>query len=124
MKNTIMIKKNYEFKNLFSKGKFYYGEFIYMYIKKTNSSYNKFGIAISKKQGKAVKRNRLKRLIREMNLSDRIEVIDGGYNTDEYFDKCASMANEKEGGARCSECFRLRLDKTARYAKENNFDIK
>lgn len=65
----------------------------------------------------------VKRLIKEMNLSDRIEVIDGGYNTDEYFDKCASMANEKEGGARCSECFRLRLDKTARYAKENNFDM-
>ena len=65
MKNTIMIKKNYEFKNLFSKGKFYYGEFVHMYIKKTNSSYNKFGIAISKKQGKAVKRNRIKRLIRE-----------------------------------------------------------
>ena len=65
MKNTIMIKKNYEFKNLFSKGKFYYGEFVHMYIKKMNSSYNKFGIAISKKQGKAVKRNRIKRLIRE-----------------------------------------------------------
>ena len=68
MKNTIIIKKNYEFKNLFSKGKFYYGEFIHMYIKKTNSSYNKFGIAISKKQGKAVKRNRIKRLIREKGI--------------------------------------------------------
>jgi len=76
MKNTIIIKKNYEFKNLFSKGKFYYGEFIHMYIKKTNSSYNKFGIAVSKKQGKAVKRNRIKRLIREnyKNFESKIEM--------------------------------------------------
>ena len=75
MKNTIMIKKNYEFKNLFSKGKFYYGEFVHMYIKKTTSPYNKFGIAISKKQGKAVKRNRIKRLIREnyKNFESKME---------------------------------------------------
>lgn len=75
MKNTIMIKKNYEFKNLFSKGKFYYGECIHMYIKKTDSLYNKFGIAISGKQGKAVKRNRVKRLIREnyKNFESKIE---------------------------------------------------
>jgi len=65
MKNTIMIKKNYEFKNFFSKGKFFYGECIQMYIHKKNSQLNKLGIAISKKQGKAVERNRLKRLIRE-----------------------------------------------------------
>jgi ribonuclease P protein component len=75
MKNTVMIKKNYEFKTLFSKGKFYYGDFIHFYIKKTNSNYNKFGIAVSKKQGKAVKRNRIKRLIREnyKNFEGRIE---------------------------------------------------
>ena len=46
-----------------------------MYIKKTNSNYNKLGIAISRKQGKAVKRNRIKRLIREnyKNFENRIE---------------------------------------------------
>lgn len=74
MKNTIIIKKNYEFKTLFSKGKFFYGEYIHMYIRKSNSDNNKFGIAISKKQGKAVKRNRIKRLIREnyKNFENRI----------------------------------------------------
>ena len=79
MKNTIMIKKNYEFKNLFSTGKFYYGEFIHIYIKESKKNINKLGIAISRKQGKAVKRNRIKRLIREnyKNLENRIKK---GYN--------------------------------------------
>ena len=79
MKNTIMIKKNYEFKYLFSKGKFYYGEFIHIYIKENNKPFNKLGIAISKKQGKAVKRNRIKRLIRE-NYKNLEKEIKKGYS--------------------------------------------
>lgn len=79
MKNTIMIKKKYEFKNLFSKGKFYYGEFIHMYIRPNNKAYNKLGIAVSKKQGKAVIRNHIKRLVRE-NYKNFESNLNCGYN--------------------------------------------
>ena len=65
MKNTIMLKKNYEFKNVLSKGKYFSGECIEAFILKNNCANNFLGIAISSKSAKAVKRNRIKRYIRE-----------------------------------------------------------
>ena len=52
------------------------GEFIHFYIKETDKSYNKLGIAVSKKEGKAVERNRIKRIIREnyKNFEDKIKL--------------------------------------------------
>lgn len=79
MKKTIMLKKKYEFKILFSKGKIAYGSNLTMYILKNKLTVNKLGIAVSKKSGKAVDRNRIKRLIKEnyRTFEDRIEC---GYN--------------------------------------------
>lgn len=65
MKKTRMLKKNYEFKNVLSKGKYYSGKYIEVVIKKNDKFYNMLGIAIGVKIAKAVKRNLIKRLIRE-----------------------------------------------------------
>ena len=65
MKNTEMLKKNYEFKFVLTRGKYYSGKYIYAFCFKNHSSKNKIGIAVGTKTGKAVKRNYLKRIIRE-----------------------------------------------------------
>jgi len=66
MKKTEMLKKNYEFRNVLSKGKYYSGKYVEAFIKKNNGdNYNYLGIAIGVKIAKAVGRNHIKRLIRE-----------------------------------------------------------
>lgn len=65
MKNTRIIKKKYEFKRLYVKGEGFFGRNISIYILENNKKENKFAVAVSKKNGKAVQRNRIKRLVRE-----------------------------------------------------------
>ena len=79
MRKIDTLKKNYEFKNVLDKAKFYRGKYITIYITKNKKEKNLIGIAISKKLGKAVKRNRLKRIIRESYRLQKNE-IKQGYN--------------------------------------------
>lgn len=65
MKKIDTLKKNYEFRYVLSKGQFYHGKYMTIYIKKNKQEKNFIGIAVNTKFGKAVKRNRAKRLIRE-----------------------------------------------------------
>lgn len=65
MKSTLSLKKNNEFQRVLQKGKWYSGDLISIYILKNSKSTNFLGIAVGKKAGKAVKRNRIKRIIRE-----------------------------------------------------------
>lgn len=75
MKNTETLKKNYEFKNVLTKGKSYFGKYINLYILKENSTKNRIGIAVGKKVGKAVKRNQVKRWIRESYIALENNII-------------------------------------------------
>ena len=66
MKKTKMLKKNYEFRKVLSKGKYYSGKNIEAYVLENNKKdCNFLGLAISVKTAKAIKRNHIKRLIRE-----------------------------------------------------------
>ena len=64
MKKIKTLKMNYEFKNVFNKGKYYIGKQVILYDLKKKYDYNRLGIAISSKLCKAVKRNKIKRKIR------------------------------------------------------------
>lgn len=78
MKKTEMLKKNYEYRRVLSKGKYYSGQFIEAFIKKNNQKQKNFlGIAIGVKVAKATKRNHIKRLIRE-NYKNYEENITSG----------------------------------------------
>lgn len=65
MKKTEMLKKNYEFKKVLTKGKFLSKEKIGIVVLKNNKNINFLGIAVSTKNGKSFLRNKAKRLIRE-----------------------------------------------------------
>ena len=73
-----MLKKNYEFKQVLTKGKIYSGKIIRVAILKKNINIKFLGIAINKKIGKAVKRNRIKRLLRE-NYKNIEHKLKNGY---------------------------------------------
>lgn len=62
------------------------------------------------------------RLINEMNLSNSVKYIIADYDNSEFEKTINGLENEVEGGKRCFKCYRLRLEQTCKYAKENNFD--
>ncbi len=51
-----------------------------------------------------------------------VEVIEEGYKSEDFLSKVKGLENEKEGGARCPVCFKIRLARTAQVAKEMGFD--
>ena len=52
-----------------------------------------------------------------------VPVIEDGYQPEEFYLKVKGLEKEKEGGARCAVCFKLRLAQTAHKAKELGFDL-
>lgn len=54
--------------------------------------------------------------------ADKVKVVVCDYEKEEYLKAICGLENQPEGGLRCNECFKLRFDKCAEYAKNNGFD--
>ena len=65
MKYTESLKKNYEFRVVYKKGKSFANKYLVLYKYKTNNEVIKLGISVSKKVGNSVVRSRVTRLIKE-----------------------------------------------------------
>ena len=52
----------------------------------------------------------------------KCELIIEEYNQEEFFSSVIGFENEPERGKRCDICFKLRLEKTAKKAKELNIN--
>lgn len=62
------------------------------------------------------------RYVKESGLN--LTVVDGSYKDfDMFYEAYNGYESCSEGQERCEICFKLRLDKTAQYAKENGYDI-
>lgn len=52
----------------------------------------------------------------------RIPVVEEEYDVKKWFENISGLESEPEGGKRCVECFRMRLERAGKYAKENDFE--
>jgi len=58
------------------------------------------------------------KIIKEYNLN----ILDCDYDNQLFHNMSKGLENEPEKGIRCHKCYRLRLDYTAKKAKESNFE--
>ena len=62
------------------------------------------------------------RLIEEMDCVHPVSFVEGQYDTDRFYALAKGLEQEPEGGERCFRCYRLRLEQSAKLAKEGGFD--
>lgn len=81
-----------------------------------------FNPNISLKEEYEYRLNEEKRLISLMDFVNPVRIIEGEYRPKIFYDAVKGLEDEPEGGKRCVECFKLRLEASAQKAKELGAD--
>ena len=77
MKHTVSLKLNHEFRRLYSKGRTAASPYMAIYCRKTRLPYSRLGLTTGVKLGKAVRRNRVRRRLREIYRTNEWRLAPG-----------------------------------------------
>lgn len=77
MKHTVALKQNHEFRRLYSKGRNAASPYFAVYCRRTGRPYSRLGLTTGVKLGNAVKRNRVRRRMRELYRTNESKLRPG-----------------------------------------------
>lgn len=77
MQMTESLKKNHEFRRLYSRGKSAVSPYFAVYTRTNRLGVNRLGVTVGTKVGKAVQRNRVRRRIREIYRLNEHRLVKG-----------------------------------------------
>lgn len=61
-------------------------------------------------------------LIQDMKFRYPVSFLAGSYDRDRFYSIAKGLEHAKEGGERCFKCYEIRLEETAKIAKEIEYD--
>ncbi len=94
-------------------------EYLSEYFKITVFYYNP---NIAPKEEYALRVAEIQKFCKEFQAKNPITLLEGNYEPERFYKEVKGLEQEKEGGARCAVCFRLRLAEAADLAKKLNAD--
>lgn len=68
------------------------------------------------------RRDELKRFIACFPTQYPVQFLEGKHDTEQFYQAVKGLEKEPERGKRCSVCYRMRLEETAKIAKEKKMD--
>lgn len=94
-------------------------EYLSQYFKITVFYYNP---NISPKEEYIKRVEEQKRLISQLPVKNPVDFIEGDYEPQDFYDIAKGLEQVPEGGERCFNCYKLRLEKTSKLAYDLNMD--
>jgi len=64
----------------------------------------------------------IKKLLTLINPKYKVELLEGDYDPNKFFDMAKGLENEPERGKRCYKCYEMRLEETAKIASKLGFN--
>lgn len=77
---------------------------------------------ISQKQEYEKRVKEMRRLLLEMEFSNPVTFKEGTYCPEKFFEMARGLEEVPEGGERCFQCYRMRMQETARLAAQEGYD--